>query len=138
MPNHFYNIGAIVTPYPRNNVVYKATAPGTTGGSQPDFPAEVVDGDDTVTDGDVTWGFYKQEISYDLNAAAAMGWRIKMGKCSEQFTFKNDVESYNRDEVFKHCQEMEKSYSRLGTTTVAVASPYTSLTGFYPYRRIVP
>lgn len=50
--------------------------------------------------------------SYDLNAAAAAGWREAAGAKVNYFNFSADGSSFNRSEWFTHCLEMEKFYNR--------------------------
>jgi hypothetical protein len=49
--------------------------------------------------------------SYDLNAAAAEGWRIKAGMVAGDFNFSADGASYSKADVLAHCLEMETKYA---------------------------
>ena len=49
--------------------------------------------------------------TYDLNAAAAEGWRWKAARAAERFSFSADGASYNRDQIYQHCMEQAKRYS---------------------------
>lgn len=50
------------------------------------------------------------EGAYDLNAAAAEGWTWKAGKCSNRFAFSSDVNSFDRQQTFEHCERMAQQY----------------------------
>ena len=60
------------------------------------------------------------EGTWDLNAAAAEGWRMKAGKVAGDFTFSADGASYSKADVLAHCLEMETRYASLchGVTNV--------------------
>lgn len=49
--------------------------------------------------------------TWDLNAAAAEGWRIKGGKVAGDFNFSADGASYSKADVLAHCLEMETKYA---------------------------
>lgn len=51
------------------------------------------------------------EPSWDLNAAAAEGWRWKAGRCADRFAFSADGATYNRNQVAEHCLAQAKIYS---------------------------
>jgi hypothetical protein len=53
---------------------------------------------------------YRVPDLWDLNSAAAEGWRLKAGKAANRFDFGSDVNSFSRDQVYKHCIEMAKHY----------------------------
>lgn len=61
--------------------------------------------------------------TWDLNAAAAEGWRRKAGKVAGEFTFNADGGSFNRAEQYRACLDMAKSYSRgVGSYSYATAA----------------
>lgn len=60
--------------------------------------------------------------TYDLDAAAAEGWRIKAGEVAGDYTFQSDDSKLDRSDVIKHCLAMEKTY-------LLKASPYPSRYG---------
>lgn len=69
------------------------------------YPMVDADGRRPVDDGWVgTW---------DLNAAAAEGWRMKAGKVAGDFNFSADNASYSKADVLAHCLEMETKYASL-------------------------
>lgn len=51
--------------------------------------------------------------TWDLNAAAAEGWRMKAGKVAGDFNFSADGASYSKADVLAHCLEMETKYASL-------------------------
>lgn len=73
--------------------------------------------------------------TYNLNAAAAEGWRWKAGMIAGDFNFSADNASYSKGEVQAKCLEMEKHYAALdyGTNEAAVAS---SISGPYDSPRL--
>ena len=115
-----YALGGQVVPRTRNAHVYTVTTAGTSGGSEPTWPTSA---GATVTDGTVVWteaGTTTWTPTWDLNAAAAEGWRWKMGKCSEAYAFTNAGQSFHREEVFAHCERMARFYARRVAVVVAV------------------
>lgn len=49
--------------------------------------------------------------SFDLNAAAAEGWRLKAAAVAGDFSFSADGASYSKADVLAHCLEMETKYA---------------------------
>lgn len=49
--------------------------------------------------------------TWDLNAAAAEGWRMKAAIVAGDFTFSADGASYSKADVMAHCLEMETKYA---------------------------
>ncbi len=60
--------------------------------------------------------------TYDLNAAAAEGWRWKAGKAASDVTFTTDGQSVSMSHLIEHCERMARSYARRTTFTVTVTS----------------
>lgn len=50
--------------------------------------------------------------TWDINAAAHVGWLWKAAKASGDFTFSDDAGSYNRREVFDMCERMADVYRK--------------------------
>lgn len=48
--------------------------------------------------------------TYDLNAAAAEGWRWKAGKVAGKFSFGTDGQNFNRADMIRACQDMATTY----------------------------
>jgi hypothetical protein len=51
------------------------------------------------------------EPTYDLNAAAAEGWRRKAGKVAASFDFAVDGDSYSESQTRAACLEMAATYA---------------------------
>jgi hypothetical protein len=59
------------------------------------------------------------EPTYNFRAAAAEGWRWKAGRAAELQSTDLDGDRMSANQIFDHCQEMIKIYSR-GTASVSV------------------
>lgn len=77
------------------------------------YPMEDTDG---RAPGDVDW-----VGTWDMNAAAAEGWRMKAGKVAGDFNFSADNASYSKADVLAHCLEMETKYASLSHGTMQTA-----------------
>lgn len=124
-PGTAYAAGALVVPRRRNGKVYSCTVPGTSGSDDPGFPTT-----GTVTDGGVTWTAVPQAVvwlpTYDLNAAAAEGWRWKAGKTSDAIAFASQGDNYSADQLHAHCLEMARYYdARTGPRSIKTPSVKT-------------
>lgn len=73
---------------------------------------------------DATW-----TATYDLNAAAAEGWRMKAGKVAGQFSFTTDGQTFQRAEMYKACLEMAQRYANrvCGSIPLAPRDPYADV-----------
>ncbi len=60
--------------------------------------------------------------TYDLNAAAAEGWRWKAGAVAGAFDFGTDQQSFERSQMVEMCLGMSDRYRRRVLTTIRVAS----------------
>ena len=58
--------------------------------------------------------------TWDLNAAAAEGWRWKGAKVAGDYTFSADGASYDKGKVMANCLEMEAKYASLGHGTMEI------------------
>lgn len=65
------------------------------------------------------------EPTFDLDAAAAEGWRWKAGKTVPRFGVALDGESLNRQHVYAHCLKQSDAYARkiMGNLGVRPSSP---------------
>ena len=61
---------------------------------------------------------YVDARSYDLNAAAAAGWREWMASKAGMYHFSADGASYDRQQWFAHCAQMAAYYDRLSKPSV--------------------
>lgn len=52
------------------------------------------------------------EPTWDLDAAAAEGWRRKAGKVASRFSVNIDGDALQRAQVFSHCLAMADRYGR--------------------------
>lgn len=60
--------------------------------------------------------------TWDLNAAAATGWRWKAGKVAGAYTFSSDGQSFSRSEMHAMCLEMARQYRRGGIVSVEIGT----------------
>lgn len=105
-----YAVGDRVYPTVRNGHVYEVTvSDGAAGSAEPTWPTAA---GGTVTADGVT---YREATdpwtgTYELNAAAAEGWRWKAAKAASDFTFSTDGQSFSRSDVASACRDMAAMY----------------------------
>lgn len=58
--------------------------------------------------------------TYNLQRAAAEGWRWKAARASELVSADLDGERMSSNQIFEHCQQMIRTYSRRGTATLNI------------------
>lgn len=107
-----YAVGQIVTPAARNGHIYRCSIAGTTAPAAPVWPTS---SGATVTDGTVTWTEWGPDQwieSYDLNVAAAEGWRWKAAKVASEFDFVTDGNQFARSQKYAHCIAQAEHYAR--------------------------
>lgn len=92
----------------------RSVVPGTTGTTEPvvllaGYPR---DPGRTVLDGTVRWEDFGTEWSptFDLDAAAARGWRLKAGKAAGRFDFAEDGQQFTRSQIMAHCSAMAATF----------------------------
>lgn len=111
-----YSYGDVVTPAPAVGRYWQCVNAATSGGTQPDWPNQVgrppfvttvIDDDLVWLDVGTTWS-----PTYDLNAAAAEGWRLKAGRVAGRFDFTTDGQTFQRGQLLAHCRDMERTYRR--------------------------
>lgn len=62
--------------------------------------------------------------TYDLNRAAAEGWRWKLGKLAgTAYDFTADGATFNRSQMVAHCKEMIAQYQRKLAGSAVVFAP---------------
>lgn len=49
--------------------------------------------------------------TWDLNAAAAEGWRRKAGYAASRFNFAEDSQRFDRAQIYAHCLAQAKQYA---------------------------
>lgn len=59
--------------------------------------------------------------TYDLNAAAAEGWRWKAARASEMTAIDLDGTKLSADQLFAHCEKMAVLYARKVKRSVSFA-----------------
>jgi hypothetical protein len=59
--------------------------------------------------------------SFDLNAAAAEGWRWKAAKASEMIAADLDGAKLSAEQLFEHCERMIGIYAKRVRNTVSVS-----------------
>jgi hypothetical protein len=120
-------LGGVAVPTTRNGHRYVVTTAGTSGSSEPTWPT---DPGATVADGSVVWtesGTTVWTPTWALAAAAAEGWRWKLGKTSDRFAFTDaGGASLHPEQVITTCERMIKLYSRQGGGVVRVARPLST------------
>jgi hypothetical protein len=120
-----------------NGRYWKAIQPGVTSGTEPVWPtmAGLRPGGSRITDGSVVWLDVGSSWAptYSLDVAAAMGWRIKAGKCASRFSFMTDGQQVSRNQVHAMCMAMAQAYERRCAHTVEVLSLGRMLTDAYRY-----
>ena len=52
------------------------------------------------------------EPTWDLDAAAAEGWRRKAGFAASSFNFAEDSQRFDRAQVYAHCLQQANEYAR--------------------------
>lgn len=113
---YVYAVGDVVTADPAVGRWWICTTPGRSNVTQPVWPDadRSRPGDLVVVDDEVVWTFAgtKWTPTWDLNAAAALGWQIKAGKASSRFNFASDGQNFQRAQTFDHCRQMERSFRR--------------------------
>lgn len=118
-----YAVGDKVVPTVRNGHVYEVTvSDGAAGATEPAWPT--ADGATVVLDG-VTYTEAGSEWTgtYDLNAAAAEGWRWKAGKVAGDFTFGSDGQTFNRADMVKACELMARTYRNRVVGSIPLVLP---------------
>lgn len=123
-PNFAYAIDDVLVPTVRNGHQYKVTASdGLSGATQPTWPTGAgatvtLDGVTYTENGtDGVW-----EGTWDLNRAAAEGWRIKAGLVSNRHDFGSNQGNYNPAQVFEHCMKMADYYASKSISSIKVES----------------
>lgn len=61
--------------------------------------------------------------TYDLNWAAAEGWRWKAAKVAGDFSFSTDGQTFNRVEMVRECRAMAEMYGRRVVGSIPLALP---------------
>lgn len=119
-------VGDELVPTNRNGHFYRVTASdGAAGAVEPVWPTDegaevILDGVTYVEAGPAPW-----LPTFDLNAAAAEGWRTKAGKVAGEFSFGSDGQSFNTNEIFDMCTRQADFYRKriVGSMPVSPGAP---------------
>lgn len=98
-----------------------ATSTGIpTGITFPDITGDLTQ--TTVIDGPVTWRDNGNTWvpTWDLNYAAAEGWRRKAGRVSNRFDFGSDNQTFSRSQFMAQCLMMADRYTKRYGKTLSV------------------
>ena len=133
IPGQAYSSGALVVPPTRDGYVYTATVAGvasTASSTGPAFPTSTTG---TVVDGSVTWGSRASAPwtpTFDVNAAAAEGWRWKAAKAAAWIDFTADGASFKQSQVVEQCLKQAQSFAKKGGLyTMELRGNMASVTG---------
>lgn len=103
---------------------WRCIVPGATGAVEPTWPAlaGMSPGSAQVSDGSVTWLDQGNTWapSYVLDAAVAMGWRIKAAKAASRFAFMTDGQQFSRQQLIAHCLMLATAYERRTSQSITV------------------
>lgn len=114
--------GSYIVPTGRDGYVYYTALGGTTGASEPGWGVSTVDNTVTWTRyAYAGWGGY-----YDMNRAAAKGWRLKASKAAKRKDVQAFGQTNNRTSTYEHCIEQAEHYEGRITDSISVASRATA------------
>lgn len=116
-----YTLATRRAPLTRNGHLYEVSTAGTSGASEPAWPTTSAG---TVIDGTVHWtevgGSWTP--TYDLNAAAAEGWRWKAAKVAGEFDFNTDQQDFSRSQKHAACLAMAEHYQKRVSGSIKVGT----------------
>jgi hypothetical protein len=111
-----YAVGDVVTPVDVNGRYWMCVTPGRTYPTEPTWSdtKRLAPFSIGVLDNEVRWTYAGTEWtpSWDINAAAAEGWRIKAGKVAGRYNFTTDGQQFARAQMIAHCRHMERMFRR--------------------------
>jgi hypothetical protein len=107
-PLAVYAVGDVILPTNPNGHVYSVTVAGTS----------------TVTSATVTFAEAGRGWvgAWDLNYAAAEGWRWKAAKAAARYDLSANGNSLSRSQLVAHCEQMADMYTARLATSVTVVS----------------
>lgn len=130
---------AAATAYPPGAVVqagnrwWRASVPGISGAAQPSWPnlAGILKSDVIVWDGSVIWIDSGTEWlpTWDLEAAAGAGWRLKAAKAAGRFDYTDEGQSFSRSQVVRACIAMAEQHEARASTVLDVRMIADSMVG---------
>lgn len=122
---HAYALGDLLVPSgPRNGHFYEVSVAGIGAAVEPVWPLTSAG---TVTSGAATFreaGAAPWLGAWDMNVAAAEGWRWKAGAVSSEFDFRSDVSAFSRNQMFKAFMELAQLYEDGVFGTIQVGGGY--------------
>lgn len=96
--------------------MYDANGSAISSGYSPDWQRGIF----TFTADQEGSARYIDARAFDLNVAAADGWRELMGAKSSLYKFTADGATYERNQWFEHCKDMALYYDRLSKPTYTI------------------
>lgn len=69
-----------------------------------------------LVNGDTDW-----TPTWDLNAGAAEGWARKAGRAANRFRFAEDGQSFDRAQIYQHCEAQRQVYANRGMGSIPVS-----------------
>lgn len=66
------------------------------------------------------------EPTWDLDFAAAEGWRRKAGMAAARFNFSEDGQTFQRAQVYAHCISQAEMYARKGMGAIPAGGASTA------------
>lgn len=79
-----------------------------------DYTADYIRGIFTFAADTGGTAYYLDGRSFDMNRAAAAGWRERASKLAGDFDFGADGSTFKRSQWFQHCMQMAAYYERQG------------------------
>lgn len=116
-------------------IVWQVTVAGASAAAEPAWPASVVIGTTTKTDGAVTWkavNYTPWFGNWDLALAACEGWRRKAGFTANGYQFSDQGKSLSRNQIFEQCLKMSQQYGKKAMRSIPLSHGHT------PYGRLIP
>lgn len=106
---------------------WRCQTSGISGAVTPQWPnlAGSPRGGSVVNDGSVVWGDNGADwaFTWDLEYAAAEGWRWKAAKAVPRFGFQTDRQLFDRQQVIANCFEMAARYEKRNPGSTATPPP---------------
>ena len=113
-----YALGDRVVPTELEGMSYVCTTAGTSGATEPTWA-------DGVTDGNAVWAEDESALwtpTYDLNIAAAEGWRWKAAQAASLTGFTADGATYHDEQLIAHCNAMAAHYTKGVAVSVSIGT----------------
>lgn len=111
-----YNYGDVILPTVRNGHSYTVTVAGTSGETEPTWPAGQ---SGTVTDGEsdplLVWQEAGPDFAnlYNVRQAAHQAWLVKAALVAPLFSTKESGNQYEQQQVYDHCVAQAERFSSI-------------------------